>query len=322
MALPSELVKPRQAGTNLQLRKSWAHETNSEKQSYLDAVLCLATQPSRLQIPTHSNLYNDFSYVHAHLSSPVNLIHFQPPLLPWHHYFLHVYEFALHECGYTGTAVADSSAPSQSAVFDSTLGFGGNGNTDVDETAANDGLPPVQDGPLQLLRQNYWNTYKRPYQLSRDWAPGYPEQGVVEMYGYNYNQEIVDGALAEALFDDFRRMLENGPHTNVHGGVGGFRGDIGLQDASPSDPLFCLHHAQVDRLWWLWQMEGPSNRVTGSNAYNEVKGDDGQGPPVSVTDTLPMLGLAPDAVVGDYLDIQGGVLCYTYSDSLAHSCSW
>jgi hypothetical protein len=31
-----------------------------------------------------------------------------------------------------------------------------------------------------------------------------------------------------------------------------------------------------------------------------------------VNDVLPMLKLAPDAVVKDYLDIQGGTLCYTY----------
>ncbi len=35
---------------------------------------------------------------------------------------------------------------------------------------------------------------------------------------------------------------------------------------SPGDPLFYLHHTWLDRLWWLWQAEDPSERLS------EVKG--------------------------------------------------
>ncbi|KAK4446432.1 hypothetical protein QBC34DRAFT_450849 [Podospora aff. communis PSN243] len=312
LALPSEPLEPRQQRcTNPKLRKSWAKATNAEKQSYLNAVLCLATKPSKLKISTHNKLYDDFGYVHAQLSNPQK-IHFEPAFLPWHRYFVQVYENALRECGYTGAAMywdwaADAHAPAQAAVFDPVLGFGGNGN----DTTGNDGLPRIQNSPLRNLRPTYWNNYVRPHWLSRDSAPGYPEFGVIEMYGYNYNQTIVDVVLAEPVFDEFRRKLENGPHSAVHGGVGGGRGDMGLQDASPNDPLFFLHHTQVDRLWWIWQKKDPNNRIKGNNAYNGVK-QDGQGPPVSVNDVLPMMKLAPDAVVKDYLDIQGGTLCYTY----------
>lgn len=42
--------------------------------------------------------------------------------------------------------------------------------------------------------------------------------------------------------------LESQPHDNVHGGIGGFMG----QFLSPVDPIFWMHHANVDRLWTVW----------------------------------------------------------------------
>lgn len=35
---------------------------------------------------------------------------------------------------------------------------------------------------------------------------------------------------------------------------------------SPGDPLFYLHHAQIDRVWWLWQLLDPSTRMQGESA--------------------------------------------------------
>jgi len=69
LALPSELT-PRQTCSSPKLRKSWAKATNAEKQSYINAVLCLATKPSRLKVATHKTLYDDFGYAHAVLSTP------------------------------------------------------------------------------------------------------------------------------------------------------------------------------------------------------------------------------------------------------------
>lgn len=61
--------------------------------------------------------------------------------------------------------------------------------------------------------------------------------------------------------DEFRGFgsLEGQPHNSVHNSVGtpyGFMGDF----MSPVDPVFWLHHANVDRLWWLWQQRNPQTR--------------------------------------------------------------
>ena len=74
----------------------------------------------------------------------------------------------------------------------------------------------------------------------------------------------------------------------------------------PADPIFFLHHAMVDKVWWQWQQRDPQNRTF---AYKGLRND---GRNATLDDVLPMLGLAPDAVVRNYMDTKGGTLCYTY----------
>ncbi|MFG2226323.1 tyrosinase family protein [Streptomyces sp. NPDC048644] len=50
----------------------------------------------------------------------------------------------------------------------------------------------------------------------------------------------------------FRRgfgELENVPHNQVHGGVGGWMGAVA---GAARDPIFWLHHSNIDRLWSGW----------------------------------------------------------------------
>jgi hypothetical protein len=43
-------------------------------------------------------------------------------------------------------------------------------------------------------------------------------------------------------------ILESNPHDRTHGAVGGLMG----QYLSPADPIFWMHHANIDRLWDVW----------------------------------------------------------------------
>jgi len=47
-------------------------------------------------------------------------------------------------------------------------------------------------------------------------------------------------------------VLESQPHDNVHVSLGGANGGFMMDMLSPVDPLFWLHHANVDRLWDVW----------------------------------------------------------------------
>ncbi|MGY3317456.1 tyrosinase family protein [Arthrobacter sp. TE12232] len=53
-------------------------------------------------------------------------------------------------------------------------------------------------------------------------------------------------------FTSFASGLES-IHDLVHVWVGGRRGTMGRLDRAPADPLFWMHHANIDRLWFQWQ---------------------------------------------------------------------
>jgi tyrosinase len=77
--------------------------------------------------------------------------------------------------------------------------------------------------------------------MSQDRAPGWgislPSAGQME-----HVMDLGD-------YEDFSRQLED-IHGSVHVWVGG---DMVDASVSPQDPLFFLHHANVDRYWHYWQ---------------------------------------------------------------------
>jgi tyrosinase len=46
--------------------------------------------------------------------------------------------------------------------------------------------------------------------------------------------------------------LENTPHNAIHSGLGGSGGFMSLFSTAPLDPMFWLHHCNIDRLWEVW----------------------------------------------------------------------
>jgi tyrosinase len=80
-----------------------------------------------------------------------------------------------------------------------------------------------------------------------------------------------------------------------------------------SDPVFFLHHTQIDRLWYLWQQEDPEARYTDYSGIKTQDQFDGTiPPPSSIDDVLPMLGLADDLTVKDVMSTTVGPFCYSY----------
>lgn len=96
--------------------------------------------------------------------------------------------------------------------------------------------------------------------VSLDFANNTKPTDVVALIGGNDNLEA---------FSDFFD-LPNGLHASGHFTIGGDPGnDIYV---SAGDPIFYLHHGQVDRMWTVWQALDPKNRfgkVSGtSTAFN------------------------------------------------------
>ena len=86
------------------------------------------------------------------------------------------------------------------------------------------------------------------------------------------SKENVEDGLSAPTFDTFNSgqtkqhsqmspsggPLESGPHNQTHNNVGGYtlepNSDVGVMadNLSPIDPLFFLHHSNMDRLWDVW----------------------------------------------------------------------
>lgn len=59
--------------------------------------------------------------------------------------------------------------------------------------------------------------------------------------------------LAIVNFTSASSSLENTPHNHVHVDIGGWMGDV---QAAAQDPVFYVHHANLDRLWNIWKAQG------------------------------------------------------------------
>jgi tyrosinase len=102
-------------------------------------------------------------------------------------------------------------------------------------------------------------------------------------------------------------------------GIGGELGQLADIYASPGDPLFYLHHAQVDRLWWKWQklnlkrrlkeIAGPDTQFAGPYDFNHT-GIAYEN--ITLSYPLQYRGLVDDVEVKDVMNIKAGVLCYDY----------
>jgi tyrosinase len=64
--------------------------------------------------------------------------------------------------------------------------------------------------------------------------------------------EFGGGITQAAQFSQRTGKLEGTPHNAVHGVVGGQAGWMGNILAAAKDPIFWLHHANIDRLWVEW----------------------------------------------------------------------
>lgn len=54
-------------------------------------------------------------------------------------------------------------------------------------------------------------------------------------------------------------LLENIPHGQMHVEVGGDEGWMGSFNTAALDPIFWLHHANIDRLWEVWLRRSPQH---------------------------------------------------------------
>lgn len=67
------------------------------------------------------------------------------------------------------------------------------------------------------------------------------------------NAAAVAAVMGNGTFNTFAQALE-GVHDSGHVWVGG---SMGIIPTAPADPVFWMHHAEIDRIWAEWQAANP-----------------------------------------------------------------
>lgn len=86
-------------------------------------------------------------------------------------------------------------------------------------------------------------------------------------------------------------VLEDTMHGLVHGAVGGRQPDglMSLFETAAQDPIFWLHHANVDRLWEAWLRSRPTNRNPTDGAWRNERFIFGSGTTCTALTTMQMV---------------------------------
>jgi len=215
-----------------------------------------------LQTAKREGIWDTFVELHARATastsplegSVINRAHFGPSFLPWHRAFLAMVEKKLEEISGDDKFFIPywdwTLDPNGTSVFTPEL-VGGNGDSS-DGWIVKDGLfrdwrivkydftlkKMVVDVPLQ---RNFGSQGFIPdaYEISR------------VMFGANNYDNFPFNFFAKG---SFRNDIEIKLHNPIHRWIGGPMTNPML---APNDPVFFLHHANIDRLWAKWQHVHP-----------------------------------------------------------------
>jgi tyrosinase len=66
-------------------------------------------------------------------------------------------------------------------------------------------------------------------------------------------------ALRQTTYSGFCATLDNGLHGNVHVAIGNSSRGMGAVPWAAGDPIFWMHHSNIDRLWASWNAAGRTN---------------------------------------------------------------
>ncbi|EJT97271.1 Di-copper centre-containing protein [Dacryopinax primogenitus] len=338
-----EDVAPRKCDKLLS-RREWRTLTLNERAEWIRAVKCLGNirhprlsfTPDQTVLHGDHSLYDDFSYAHAVMDSTA---HFKPYFLPWHRWFLHLFDSKLRStCAYTGPTPfwdwsQDHADLFHSPVFDPDPehGLGGTGDCDsfseadcVVTTGAFAPSPSSDTGDFTLA----WplpHHLRRNLTLLTGWFED--EQPQNSTLGPSFVQNATLHTTGDFWkFQWYMTLMHNHVHNLVGGDMAGdCPRDLPREDCrgmaiayTPNDPLFWLHHAQLDRLWSEWQVVDPLNfdAFSGLPLNPTNLSNPHYSPNASTTHLMEFDRLSVSVPVSSMFDHEQWPLCYQYAEML------
>ncbi|KAJ3032218.1 hypothetical protein HDV00_007953 [Rhizophlyctis rosea] len=267
-------------------RRSWTQLSGAEKTRYLAAVQALKNKPRSNNLPADYNNPQNLGYddlVKLHWDY-MRISHSTPLFFPWHRKYLWTWSQALKSVD-PGVDVVywswqlDSQAPERADVFNPAY-FG------------TDGVGPnhcLQDGVMAHWSVSYPGTNVRKFPTTCVTRCMNPTSFVTPEYLTNLINTYPD-------YNSYHLKFESFPHAQVHNQIGGTCDFSTMY--SPNDPIFFLHHANVDKQWARFQNHCPSKKTDYGGAGN-----------AQPSDVMQPWGVTVQSV----LDTTTTTNCYTYS---------
>jgi len=250
----------------MKCRKNVKHLTDDEKKRFVTALLGVNAMDSVLH-PGAQSRYDDFVETHllamhdmdTMLMRPESWGHLDSVFLPWHRELLYRFEELLQSIDSSVTipywdwtrakAAGDAGYP----FTHNFLGVDGT-DSNSDRVEREGGAPSPYPYPFDPQTwstsltvfdpDNSLNFFQRRFGERSD-APDLPSNDTVETGTETTFRNAISGAIA---YTAHRARCED-LHNLVHRYVGGNM----LLATSPNDPIFFLHHANIDRMWSIWQ---------------------------------------------------------------------
>ncbi|PPQ91363.1 hypothetical protein CVT25_004130 [Psilocybe cyanescens] len=266
-----------------------------------ETIKCLQiTRALDRALPRKFHRFDEFTYAHSNvaegihgvvrlhpvLRSIMNLIQwvfFQGQFLPWHRHFGFLYEKALRECSYRGpfpywdwTRDINGSFPLFSRHCLTQL-------LALEEMGWDTG--PFANtvfhvGPNRRLSDHC---------LNRNFG---------EFARSVLSQPFISNIENQTTYNDYWNALDE-PTT----------GDMASFYTSSNDPIFFLHHAGLDRLWWKWQQEDLENRLYQVGGRVNISPPYGE---VMLEYRLPFDIISSSIRIRNTMDPRLEPYCYTY----------
>ncbi|KAK1462392.1 tyrosinase central domain-containing protein [Colletotrichum cuscutae] len=325
----------------VRVRREWRTLPAEQRRAFVAAIECMQSSPSLYEpgvMPAAKTLYDDFVAIHLK-QTPV--IHRTANFQLWHRLYTDVFEQKVRECGYTGTFPFwewghDAEDPALSPLFDgSDTSIGSNGAFVPHEgleihqayTKVTLKLEPgsgggyVMSGPFSKMTVNLPVVQNTDTPLATD--PRYLQRDLNKHVSSrhttfrNTTLLLTKHNTLESFWgflnsdDRYINPFELGVHAASHWQLGGDSGNNFF--ISPADPAFFLHHSQIDRIYWIWQMLDWENRqdifgtVTMQNIPPSRNG--------TLDDLVDLRPLAEPRKLRDLMStigIGGSPFCYVY----------
>ncbi|KAL4930454.1 tyrosinase family protein [Aspergillus undulatus] len=330
---------------NRAVRHEWGSLTESQRLDYINALHCMQNKPPILpqeDFPGVRHRMDDFAATHINYTLH---IHFSGIFFGWHRHFVYLWEKALREeCGYRGHQpywnwALSADNISASPIFDgSPTSLSGDGDhIDKDPVIyigdtnltipSGSGGGCVTNGPFANMTLNLPDL-----SLAGDstFPPG-AFNYTPHCFTRNFNsymsraftaQPDVDRLLNSPTITDLQANMDfsawpvlheaeiMGPHGAAHLSLGRTMDDFWT---APQDPSFFLHHAQVDRVWALWQKGGPESRRWALNGTSTIHNAP-DSPEVSLDTQLTWGMLGDGKTLREVMSTEAYHLCYEYGD--------